>query len=185
MQHKSYLYFYHRTQRDVSSHIFRRVELHRPSIAHSRGRSSRILLPSRSETGKTSMREREERWKVERTQPRGTDLRPSCIAVRSVDARLPRSKDMFALCIFFLTVVVSWHAAERDGPRQIPLTREKVCNAQTNVVPSFVARPSPSRRRKMSSPHYLYRSSPFSLSSPLSRSTHRLTLLLTSVIIIT
>lgn len=143
------------------------------------------LLEVRQVYGKTSMREREERWKGERTQPR-MDLRPSCIAVRSVDARLPRSKDMFALCIFFLTVVVSWHAAERDGPRQIPLTREKVCNIQTDAVPSFVARPSPSRRR-MSSPHYLYRSSPLSLSlsSPLSRSIHRLTLLLTSVIIIT
>lgn len=68
---------------------------------------------------------------------------------RSVDAWLPRSADMIALCIFFLTVIVSPHAAEQDRPRVIPRGMEKVCKRTPH--PSLVARPSPSRRKKASS----------------------------------
>lgn len=66
----------------------------------------------------------------------------------SVDARLPRSTDMLALCVFFLLVVVSPHATERDGSRAIPLTRQKVCNAQTNTAFFIVTRPFSLRRRR-------------------------------------
>ncbi|XP_012543359.1 glutaminyl-peptide cyclotransferase isoform X2 [Monomorium pharaonis] len=58
----------------------------------------------------------------------------------AVDARLPRSTDMFALCVLFLAVFFARpYATERDGSSGIPFTREKYYHVPGSLTNEQVA----------------------------------------------